>query len=90
MFGPQVFPSLGYRLTGRDSLGTYLKYSPILSGGDLTFASREFATGLAWTRSLPNSRAFSVSFDFGLLDLVIKKVLKIRSQTMSLSAGYSF
>jgi hypothetical protein len=87
---PQLFPTLRYSLNARQTLSTYLKFAPIITGLGLRSAdNREIATGLGWSYLLSGNKALTVNSDFSSLRLIIRD--RTGSMTSaSLSVGVSF
>lgn len=65
LMGPQLYPVLGRDLGKRDSLSSYVKYSPISSGGlQVKFSNSELASGVSWTRLIWGGTPLILSFDY--------------------------
>src|SRR4051812_6462872 len=70
--GLQLFPAVSYRLSTRDRISGYLKYSPIANQFQfLSLENREFATGVAYLKRLNDTRTLIFSFDYSNVTLKI-------------------
>lgn len=103
LMGPQLFPVLRKALANGNSLSTYLKYSPVSSGGFGIYAldSRELAAGL--TYSIRHGQHFiPISLDLANLQTNISETVTslatgsavqesthINTSSFTLSVGYT-
>jgi hypothetical protein len=87
MTGPQLYPVFQMQ-PGGHSLTTYVKFSPIWTGGGFSFESYELASGLSWRPTRFAQGRLSLSFDFSYLSLLIQQILKI--EVMSYNTGLNF
>jgi hypothetical protein len=72
IYGPQLFPTLSYRLKNEDLVFLTAKYSPIMNGKGLGFFSldnREIRVDLEWRRKFKNQHQLGLLT--GFRDLVI-------------------
>ncbi|MCC7442522.1 MAG: hypothetical protein IT285_12870 [Bdellovibrionales bacterium] len=64
LWGPQLYPTLSWKLSGRNSLAAYCKYSPMMNGfSALPLGNREIAAGLGWQRDF-RGYSITLSADF--------------------------
>ena len=87
--GPQIFPALSYRLKSGDTLGIYLKFSPVSSGFQLqNLSSREIAAGVNYSLTRRKNHFLSGALDISQLQLN-QNDISVQSNSVSLSVGYS-
>jgi len=71
LFGPQVFPTLRRNFGPNNSLSIYAKYSPVQQSSLFDFSSHEVATGIGYTRILPNVHPLSLVLDYSRISVVV-------------------
>lgn len=90
MLGPQIFPELSYRITSRQSVMIYVKYSPVLvAGGIDIIRNRELATGIYFRQSLPSGSGFFAGIDIAGLDAAAG-LDEARTRSVSFGIGFGF
>ena len=86
LIGLQFYPSFRFKLSDRNSVSLYAKYSPILG---LSLADRELAFGTAFVHQLRNGDLVSIGLDFANTSFLINATL-IESTALNLGVTYSF
>jgi hypothetical protein len=90
MLGPQIFPELSYRITNRQSVMIYVKYSPVLvAGGIDIIRNRELATGIYFRQSLVSGSGFFAGVDIAGLDAAAGSD-EARTRSVSFGIGFGF
>jgi hypothetical protein len=90
MLGPQIFPELSYRITNRQSVMIYVKYSPVLvAGGIDIIRNRELATGIYFRQSLASGSGFFAGVDIAGLDAAAGSD-EARTRSVSFGIGFGF
>lgn len=90
LMGPQVFPTVRYNLSRKDSISSYFKFSPVSTGLNLeNLSNREFAFGFDWRHFLLNGNSISVSADLANLRFSAEGG-DVNTSTATMSVGYGF
>ncbi|MBC7691550.1 MAG: hypothetical protein H7222_07250 [Methylotenera sp.] len=87
--GPQIYPSLRKSFQKGDTLGAYLKYSPVSNRFVvLNFSNREIAAGLAYTfrDRILNGMPLSASFDYSNIAFGLRGI-QVHTTTLSVGAS---
>ena len=89
LMGPQIFPVFTYKFPSLKVLTTYLKYSPVGQGFNITsLGNREIAAGFSHT--WPNGpHPITGSIDIANLSILVQGS-QISSTSYSFSGGYGF
>ncbi|HLD99658.1 MAG TPA: hypothetical protein VJB59_05325 [Bdellovibrionota bacterium] len=79
---PQLYPTLSRKLSERENAFVYVKYVPITA-----LTECELAAGLGWSHNF-NSGSLGLNLDFSKMDFYSSPIIKMSSQSISLSVGY--
>lgn len=88
--GPQLFPTIRYRLSPQHSLLGYFKFSPIAANFSiLSLSNREVAYGLGYSFLRANGHSITFNLDASSLTLESTTTL-INSNALTFGLGYGF
>lgn len=88
--GPQLFPTVRRSLGEKDSVYSYLKYSPLMNGFSLLqLNNREIAFGAGWNHVIEGGKVLSISADVAQLRFNFNNS-EIRSESVSLGVALGF
>jgi len=90
MFGPQVFPEWSIRISPREALMIYFKYSPVLVAGGLDLGrNRELAGGIYFRHLLEGGNSIFLGMDYALLDAFTADA-EAHTRSLSIGVGMGF
>jgi len=90
MLGPQLFPTLSFRISPKQVVSSYFKYSPVIQyGAGLSFSNREIATGLSYSGNFWQTTALLIGLDLSQVDISLEGIT-ILDRTVGFSVGLRY
>jgi hypothetical protein len=87
MVGPQLFPTLTWRMNSKHALSAYYKYSPVIQyGTGLNFQNREEAGGLSYSGAFWPTLSLLLGMDVSQVDIRLAGIT-IYDRTVGFSVG---
>lgn len=88
--GPQVLPSIRYRLSDSNSLGAYLKYAALISQFGFKIGGSELAFGTDFGHFLRSRKRLGVNLDFATLSAKDPTGINLTNQVISLGGSFGW
>ncbi len=88
LWEPELFPVLTYSPDNKNAFDAYLRYAPVDSQFNLSFASHELNGGIGWTRTYRNRRSLSLNLSYRQVNLLQNEIsIKINAVSLGISYG---